>query len=261
MDQLRRSLVYIGFAWLAAIAAGVNLYWTVDDSPLVPAMRSHKDLSVFWNIVAGGSLLAFFAMLAGGVPLVLAMLRFAKTAGRRDILARLLFPPLGGMVVFAWFGAVLVWTGGHWAPMPWAIVGDGPGWPDLTNRWILGTMTLVLLGITLAGSAICFAQLMRRTEFGKEPLVFLGKMLKIGPLQLARLPAVVLAGAIVVMAAAVFGWGFLANQYATGDFHEHGGGVLATTTFSSWMLSLALFVAAALTAIRGARSILAAPAE
>lgn len=105
----------------------------------------------------------------------------------------------------------------------------------------------------LAGSAICFAQAMRRTEFAKEPLGFFGRKLNARPLELARIPAIVLAVCIVVMAAAVLGWGVSANQYAGADFHGHVGVLLAATTFSSWLLSLVVFVASGIIAIGGVR--------
>jgi hypothetical protein len=43
-------------------AAGVNFYWTVEDTPLAAAMHHHSTLFTGWNLVRVGSLLALAAV-------------------------------------------------------------------------------------------------------------------------------------------------------------------------------------------------------
>jgi hypothetical protein len=39
MTNLQRSVVWMAYSCLAAILAGMNVWWTVDDTPLVHAVR------------------------------------------------------------------------------------------------------------------------------------------------------------------------------------------------------------------------------
>src|SRR5262249_48086212 len=69
MDARQRTLVLMAFAYLAAVAAGVNFYWTVNDTPLATAMRSHTELSASFRAVALGSLAAFAVVIAMALPI------------------------------------------------------------------------------------------------------------------------------------------------------------------------------------------------
>jgi hypothetical protein len=60
-----------------------------------------------------------------------------------------------------------------------------------------------------------------------------------------------------MMTVGVTGWGLLAHQYAPAAFHARDGGFFGAPNIVSWMGSLALFVASAITALCGARSIFA----
>jgi hypothetical protein len=82
MDRRQHSLTLMLFAYLAAIAGGVNFYWTVDDTPLATAMRDHAALSASWNLILAGSVLALAAVAMVGIPMLLTM-------KRRDVVYRL----------------------------------------------------------------------------------------------------------------------------------------------------------------------------
>ena len=147
MSKLQHSLVLAVYAYLAAIAAGLNLYMTVDDTPLVDAMSSHAALFLCWNLVAAGSLMALAAAAAVGLPAVWAMIRFAWTAKRRDIFVRLAVPPFAAMASIA---GLFTW-----------------GWNP--------SRTLIVLVIGLFGSAISLKQAIERTTLPEQ----------VRPLQLA----------------------------------------------------------------------------
>src|SRR5205085_836804 len=74
MSNLQRSIVWMAYSCLAAILGGINLWWTVDDTPLVQAMLQHKLLSVSWSAVEAGSLIMFIAALVGGLSALFAIL-------------------------------------------------------------------------------------------------------------------------------------------------------------------------------------------
>ena len=245
MSKLQNSLVLMAYAYLAAIAAGVNLYWTVDDTPLVDAMRAHAALFAWWNLVAAGSLVALAAVVALGLPALWAMLRFARTARRRDIVARLAFPPCAAALILIWIIVVAMKTG--WAPLFWDVMGQPAA------RWELSSVTLILFVFGLFGSAFSLKQAIQRSALAEQQLTLFGRVVSIRPLQLAKIPALALAGSIVMMAVGVTGWGLLADQYAPAAFHARDGGFFGSPNIVSWMGSLALFVASAVTALRGAR--------
>jgi hypothetical protein len=62
MDARQRTLVLMALAYLAAVAAGVNFYWTVSDTPLAAAMKSRPMLALSFRGVALGSLAALAAV-------------------------------------------------------------------------------------------------------------------------------------------------------------------------------------------------------
>jgi len=242
MTTIQRSIVLMGYGYLAAVAGGVNLYWTVDDTPLVDAMHSHTLLLGCWMLVTWASFLALAAVLAIAIPIVFATIRFALRARRRDLLIRLAIPPCIGGVVLLWIIGAALWNHSTWAPLPWAITGDWAApasWPSLHVRWIEGCITLMLIGGGLIGSALSVKQTMRLSNF---PLP-----------HFLKIPTIILAGSIVLMAVGVAGWGLFSQQYASATFHARYGGLLGSSTFVSWMGSLSLFVAAAFAAVSGAK--------
>jgi hypothetical protein len=123
MNRLSTSLGAILCAYLAIVAAGINLYATFDDSSLAIAMKTYLGLFTAWNLVALGSVAA-----------LLGALQFAIREGRRDILIRLSVAPLAAAILFAWVIGAFLGLGGRWAPAPWAIVGDWTAtadWPSV----------------------------------------------------------------------------------------------------------------------------------
>src|ERR1035438_700904 len=102
MNRLSTSLGAILCAYLAIVAAGVNLYATVDDSPLAIAMKTYWGLFTAWNLVALGSVAALLGAIAILVPLAVGALKFAIREGRGDILIRPSVAPLAAAILFAW---------------------------------------------------------------------------------------------------------------------------------------------------------------
>src|SRR5215471_15411965 len=66
MNPDQRSLALMAYAWLAAVAAGVNFYWTVADTPMATAMRNYLALFASWTLIRVGALLAFAAVIIVG---------------------------------------------------------------------------------------------------------------------------------------------------------------------------------------------------
>jgi hypothetical protein len=236
-----RGLTLMVYAYLASIVAGVNLYWTVDDTPLVGVMRFHVALFAFWRIVAWGAFVALAAAVGASVPIVFAMMRSAVANRRYDILRRLAFPPLALATLVVWIA--LVTTRTHWAPTPWDITGEWAApahWPPLAVRWVLGSITGLALSVGVVGTAIALSQAIDRSNMSQSTFT--------------RLMVFVLAASIVCMAVGVAGWGLLAGVYAPATFRSAAGGIFGSPSVVSWTLSAVLFVGAAVAAVRGVRA-------
>lgn len=247
MDQRQHSLSLMLYAYLAAIAAGVNFYWTVDGTPLAAVMRNHAASLTSWNMVRAGCLLAFAAVAIVGIPVFLAMLRWALSARRWDVLLRLAAPFFTAMVILGWMAAVAGITGGHWIPTPWDVTGDWTAprlWPPLATRWICSSVTFALMAAGLALSARNLRQAIRLSDLSKPRRFWF------------TLSSALLAVSIALMASGVLSWGWFAQRYAASDFHARNGGFFSSTNAISWAVSCAMFFLAAVIAVRGTRSAL-----
>ena len=77
MNARQQSLILMTYACLAAVAAGVNFYWTVDDTPLAAAMHQHPALLRSFDIVADGAAFMLFVVIVVAVPIAAGMMRDA----------------------------------------------------------------------------------------------------------------------------------------------------------------------------------------
>jgi hypothetical protein len=252
MDRRQDSLVLMLYAYLAAIAAGVNFYWTVDDTPLATAMHNHPALFASWTLIGAGSLLAFAAVAMVCIPVFLTMVEAAGAVRRWDVVRRLAVPPCAALLTLTWMVATARLFGGHWVATPWDVAGDWTApadWPPLTTRWLLSSVTFVLMMTGLIVSAIAVRQAVLRSDLSKRRRLWFAA------------PSMLLAGSVVVMALGVLAWGRFVQQYAAFDFHARNGGLFSSTNFASWSASCVVFLAAAVTAVQGARSALALKPE
>lgn len=251
MNPLSRRYAAILTAYLVVIAAGLNLYATVDDTPLAPAMRLHIGMSLAWYLIALGSLAALAGAAALAAPLVLGAFTYAFQRRRRDILVRLLVGPLAACLLAAWVVGGFFIFGGHWAPVPWAISGDWTApaaWPPLHIRWIAGSITAVLATILLTATCISLYQAIKRTPFDELQLTFPHRWFA-APLRFAKLPAIITAVSICAMTLGVLAWGVLAFIHVPSTLLSYLG-PLHTTALASWLASAAVFVVASMVTIR-----------
>jgi len=243
MDARQRSLILMAYAYLAAVAAGVNFYWTIDDTPLAPAMYAHTALLSSFTLVERGSLAALLAVMVIAVPIVFGMLRDGLATGRWKAATHLAVPPGAAFIVFGWLVAGSMATGGHWVATPWDVTGDWPApveWPPLSVRWTMGSVTFALLVLGLLASARGVRQAIGQSDLSPHRLL------------LFKGTSIALAASIIAMTIGVGGWGWFAQAYAPADFHARNGGLFNSTNIASWMASCAVFIGASVLAVRGA---------
>jgi hypothetical protein len=247
MDRRQNSLALMLYAYLGAIVAGINFYWTVDDTPLAAAMHNYSALFTSWNLVRAGSLLALAAFAAVGIPVFLTIVRTTFAAQRWDVVCRLAVLPCAALVTLAWMVAAARLSGGHWVPAPWDVTGDWAAphdWPPLATRWVLSSVTFVLMITGTVVSAISVRQAIRRSDLSMHRRLWF------------TAPSMLLAGSVAVMAIGALSWGWFVQEYAASDFHVRDGGLFSSTNFASWMASCIVFLAATVMAVKGARSAL-----
>jgi hypothetical protein len=247
MDRRQKSLALMLYAYLGAIAAGINFFWTVDDTPLAATMHKYSALFTSWNLVRAGSFLALAVFATVGIPLFLTMLRTAFAAQQWDVVCRLAVPPCTALVTLAWMVTAARLSGGHWVPTPWDVTGDWTAprdWPPLATRWALSSVTFILMMAGIIVSAISIRQAIRRSDLSKHRRFWF------------TAPSMLLAGSVAVMALGVLAWGWSAQQYAPSDFHVRDGGLFSSTNFASWMASCIVFLGATVLAVKDAHSAL-----
>lgn len=252
MDGRQNSLIFMCYAFLAAVAAGVNFYWTVEDTPLAAAMHSHATLATSWNLIRAGSILAVAAVAIVGVPVLLTMVRTALAARRWSVVCLLAVAPCAALGILLWLITGAIIAGGHWVPTPWDVTGNWTApsdWPPLSTRWVLSSVTFVLMVAGVIVSAISVRRAIDRSDLSRHKRLWFAA------------PSMLLACSAVVMTAGVLTWGWFAQHYAASGFHARDGGLFSSTNFASWAASCILFLSATVAAIRGARSAFTLPAE
>lgn len=236
-----RRLTLLMYACLAAMTAGVNLYWTIDDTTVGHAMRTHGALATSWRVVTWGSAAAFVAAISAAAPILRRILDAAVATRRYGTIARLAVPFCALATLVGWMSIVVART--HWAPMPWDITGTWvapASWPSPGTRWILGIITGCVIVCGLGTTAIALRQAVERAEPPDSWYL--------------RLILSSLAVALTIMAAGALAWGALAQLYVPAAFHSNAGGIFGSTIFASWIVSVALFLGAASIARHGVRS-------
>lgn len=237
-------------AWMAALPAGLILYAVVADSPFVASMESNRFFFASWVAIQIGALLAGAAIALGGAPVLWSALRDAVSNHRRDILLSFALPVGAVSALIGWIVAIVIWTGGRWAPLPWTVQFSNPGWPAENVRWVAGSITAALMIVAFTGSAIGVARILRRSRLQDIGISLPGARLTVAPMRFAGFLAPFAAAGFAIMFFGALGWGVQASRDAA--FHSRLG-PLGLTSSSTWLVSVALFAASAGFAVRAAR--------
>lgn len=107
MNRMRASAILVFCAYIAFVVLGIGFQKSTEDvvKSNVPAM--HPGISLAYNAVIVGAVIALLATLAGGLPLALAALRQAFVRRRWGIVALFAVPPICLAIWAAWTWALL----------------------------------------------------------------------------------------------------------------------------------------------------------
>lgn len=227
MVQYRRSASIIFCAFIAFVIAGIGFQKSGEYIMQSSLPDTYPLLTISYDAMMVGAVVALLAVLVGGVPIAIAALRYALTHRRGDILARFLVPPVALLVIIAsGFIVVSYNIGGNTAatihsPARFAAIG--------------GFVALFILGAIASTYAVLDA--IARAEIPE------------GLLRFALIPGVVATIAMVVMVLAHLLWSFVLWQKAP-DIFWGDDGLLATSTLVGMIVQVVVMVVATIVAIR-----------
>jgi len=249
INKLRTTILLVFAAYIGFIAAGFGLVGLADDSPMIPLMKTNLALAAAWTTIQAGAVVALLAVVVGGLPLALTVLRRALAGDRRGR-GLLLVPVVSFLVLVLYLGFVfLVGSGRIQLPGVVPVVQPGPFPPG--NRLLMeGLMLVFLLGAFASTLAVWKA--ISRTDVEQETFRAAGRTLTVQVYQFAFVPAVITSVSMLVMLAATLAWGWLSfsavPQLFTGNFGPWG------TSTQAWFYGImAVMLVCTLVAFFGLR--------
>ena len=205
---LRRSVLTIFCAFIVFILAGWGFQKMTEYDDFQQAARMHSIVGLSFNLVVIGGAVAFLAVVAGGLPVVIAIIRSALTRKRFGPLFLLSVPIL----------AFLVFLGS--TRLLEAI--DRPGTGLVAHLFLdRGLLFGTLIAATIVSSAaVCFAVV--RSEVSEKALRF-----ALLPFALATISM-----ALILIATIIWGLGL---RDSVPQLFASDGGILSTSTVSTWL--------------------------
>jgi hypothetical protein len=222
-NKLRTTLLIVFSAYIGFIVAGFSLVGLADDSPMVPLMKTDPLLAAAWTGIHVGAVVALLAIVVGGLPLALAIIRRAL-ATKHPGLGLLLVPVLAFMALLLYVGFVLsVGMGRIQVPGVLSVV--QPGTFPTGNRLMLAGLMLVFILGAIA-STLAVWKVVSGTEVEQETFRIVGHPLTVKVYRFAFVPAGIATFSMLFMLAATLTWGWLSfsdlPQVFAGNFGPWG---------------------------------------
>lgn len=225
---LRRSLLTIFCAYIGFILAGAAFQKMTEYHDFTETAQTNSIVGLSFNLVVIGAFVALLAVLAGGLPIAIAIVKSALTQKRYGSLLLLAIP----ILAFAVFlGTTLLLKaiyqpGNHLSPVG----------PLLLDRGLFfGTFIAAAIAST---GAVCFA--VARSEISRKLLCF------------AVLPSILATLSMVLVLAATIIWG-LGLRDAAPQLFAGNDGIVGSSTTGTW---LAIVIAMAIATVLAAVSLL-----
>jgi len=224
VNKLRTAILLVFAGYIGFIVGGLSFYGLVDDSPAVPLMKINASLAAAWTTVQLAAVLSLLAIVVGGLPLAVVVIRRALTSSRRDL--RLLLVPVAAFLAIALyliaFSAIANSAG---------LGGSSPGDFPLAKRLLLlGFMAVFVLGAVASTAAVW--RVVSNTDTAQGTFKVLGRTTSIQLYRYAFPPAVLAALGMLLMLLATLAFGWLAYGSLPQWFAEDLGLLLMNTTVS-----------------------------
>lgn len=224
-DRVRLSAITVFCAYIAFVLAGMGFQKMSEYEDFSVAAKAHTLIGISFNVILFGSAVALLAVLAGGLPLAFASLRYALSARRIDILLLFCVPVVA-------FGALI----GYGAIALAVTRGETHHITPLDVATAIGLVAVLILGAIASAVGVSLA--VKRSQIGDNLLYF------------TRIPAVVTTLAMAAMCVATIIWGLSLRSDAPQLFNGDGG-LVATNTAVNWLIISAVMTLATLVAVAG----------
>ena len=247
VNKLRTTLLLVFTAYIGFVIGGLSFYGLVDDSPAVVLMKTNTSLSTTWRTVQIGSAISLLAVVAGGLPLALTILRRALTVSRRDL--RWLMIPVVSFLAFLFYGVLLAAVGKGWLQIPGVAPKVSPDNFPIGNRLLLGGLMLVFVAGAIASTASVW-KMVSSAWTEETPVKLFGSTTPLRLYDYAFPLAIVTTLSMLLMLIATLLFGWLASsalpQWFAGDY-----GLLLTHTTLSFGTTIAIMTLSTALAIFG----------
>jgi hypothetical protein len=224
-STLRRSLLTIFCAYVGFILAGWAFQKMTEYDDFMEVARTHSVVGISFNLVVIGAIVALLAVLAGGLPIAVAVISSALAQKRCGPLLLLAVPVLDFAVFLGTtlFLEALARPGNHLSPV----------WQMFLSRGIFFGV-LIAAAIASAG-AVCLA--VARSEIPERLLRF------------ALLPSILATISMALMLAATIIWGLGLRDSAPPLFTGNDG-IVGSSTVGTWLgIVIAMAIATLLAVI------------
>jgi hypothetical protein len=203
MDRVRSSAITVFCAYIAFVVAGMGFQKLSEYDDFTDAANAHTLIGVSFNVILYGSAVALLAVLAGGLPLASAALRYAWSARRIDIPLLLAVPVVAFGVLIGYGAIAKTLTGG-----------------EKLHIGFLGLIGVLILGAIASTAAVSLA--VKRSQIGGRLMYF------------TRIPATVATLAMLAMCLATIVWG-LGLRSDVPQLFNGNDGLVATNTAVNWL--------------------------
>jgi hypothetical protein len=249
LNKLRTTILLVFTAFIGFIVAGFSLVGLADDSPMIPLMKTNPALAAAWTTIQIGASVALMAVVIGGFPLALTVVRRALAGDRRGL--GLLFVPVFSFLALVLYLGFVFLVGSGRILIPGVVRVVQPGFFPAGNRLMMeGLMLVFILGAI--ASTLAVWKVISRTDTEQETFHAVGRNLTVKIYAFAFVPAVITTLTMLVMLVATVAWGWLSfsalPQVFTGNFGPWG------TSTQAWFSGiLMLMLVCTLAALYGLR--------
>ena len=151
VNKLRTTILIVFAAYIGFVLGGFSLMGLVDDSPAAKLLKTDATLSSVWMIIAVASGIALLAVVAGGLPLAISVIRKAFTTSRQTL--RLLLVPVYAFLAIVLYSLFMVSLAFGWLHLPGVVQVVSPDNFPVGNRILFGGLMLVFILGAIASTA------------------------------------------------------------------------------------------------------------
>jgi hypothetical protein len=206
LNKIRTAILIVFAAFIGFVIAGFALVGMADDSPMIALTKTNPALAAAWITIQAGSAVALLAVVLGGLPLAIIVIRRALSNAHQGL--GLLLVPVAAFLALVAYVMFVFAVGTGRIQLAGVVPVVQPGAFPPGNRLLLeGLMVTFILGAI--ASTLAVWKVVSRTDIEQETFRAIGRGITVKIYHFAYWPAVVTTLAMIVMLAATIAWGWL----------------------------------------------------